>query len=126
MCTIRRMTSLRYGVRGGSSMFNPNRSMVSDSLASRVLGADYVHPRVKLKPADPRHPGPHKNVTHKHPDKVVLEVRRLYEQCNWPTRDIITHLNNKGWDVSMANVTQWIGYISRKHLEPSKNAMTYL
>jgi len=62
----------------------------------------------------------------KHPDEVVLEVRRLKEQCRMSRVDIVKALAALGIQASKDDVDRYVNYATRAHLVPAEGAEPYV
>ena len=101
--------------------------MVSDSFAAAVLGENHA--------ANPRVPRKNNKFDRRFvaiktckmvDDSVVLESRRLFEQCNMTVTEIHKSLTAYGYDIVITTVRSWVEYTSRRLLSPQKNAKSYL
>ena len=59
-------------------------------------------------------------------DKLILEVRRLYEQACLPPTAIHAHITTLGHERSLGWVRQTCQYQNRSHLVPTPGAAPYL
>jgi len=97
-----------------------HRTPLRDSLVTSVLGADYATPRaIKIKQPHPRPPG-------KGSDELILEARRLREQCGMTSSQIRSHLESLGYCVSIDRIGNICNYTTRSHLVPSPGAQPYI
>jgi len=62
----------------------------------------------------------------KHPDGVVLEVRRLSEQAKLSRSKIVAELKTKGIEIDEKDVTRYATYATRGALVPDENAAPYI
>lgn len=62
----------------------------------------------------------------KHPDEVVLEVRRLHEQHGVKKAEIVKMLSSKGVLITERDVYRYINYQTRGVLVPAQSAAPYL
>lgn len=114
------MAALNYNRNRGCGIINTNfGSLVSQSLASKVLGEDYATKRVVKK--SKYHRG-----TQKFPMECVLEARRLYEQVGLPLVEVQRRINGHGYNVTITTIRNWCFYTSFRHDEPAENAAPYL
>ncbi|MEY8688394.1 MAG: hypothetical protein AB9M53_00760 [Leptothrix sp. (in: b-proteobacteria)] len=83
---------------------------IRPSLAAKILASEPVQVRV-----EPKHrqgpPSPY-------PDAVVLEVRRLSEQCRMTYDQITVHMAFLGIAVDKSSLRRWCEYTTRDHLVP--------
>ena len=59
-------------------------------------------------------------------DAIILEIRRLHEQCNMPARAIHASLQHRGINRTYGWVYQTVNYHNRAHLTPAEGAISYL
>lgn len=62
----------------------------------------------------------------KHPDNVVLEIRRLYEQAGLSRVMILELLYSKGIEVAREDIVRYTSYQTRGSLVPSADAAPYI
>lgn len=124
------MKNHRSGAQNkGSTHFK--KIHLSESLVTSVLGADYATPftRKQTRPASafsgpkPRGLGA---TTAKGPDEMVLEVRRLSEQCGMTISSIAKHISSIGYKISESQVRNLLKYTTRCHLTPEPNHGPYM
>lgn len=61
----------------------------------------------------------------KHADAIVLEVRRLHEQCGMGATAVSRHIASFGVDITKADARRYINYQSRALLVPAPDAEPY-
>lgn len=113
-----RMRPRSRGGNGGSYNVSSVLPGISRRLADAVLGDPYAQKKEPPK-ADSRRRG-------KHPDNVVLEIRRLREQQAMMPMDIVNHLAGLGYQVPRVEVIRLLTYATRSHLVPEEGAAPYI
>lgn len=84
-------------------------------------------PRTRRPPRDFSGPKPAgKTSPAKHADAIVLEVRRLHEQCGMGPTAVTRRIASLGIDITKADVNRYIDYQSRALLVPAPDAEPYL
>lgn len=62
----------------------------------------------------------------KHADAIVLEIRRLHEQCGMGATAVARHIASFGVDITKDDARRYIHYQSRALLVPAHDAEPYL
>lgn len=84
-------------------------------------------PRTRRAPREFSGPKPTKKASPaKHTDVVVLEARRLYEQCGMGAAAVARHIASFGVDITEADARRYINYQSRALLVPAPDASPYI
>lgn len=98
---------------------------IRGSLVAAILGPSQATAR-KHKPLAWNGKNPARPGQAKHSDDVILEVRRLKEQCGMMPLAIAEHLLAMGHDVPHKDVVRICSYFVRGHLVPAEGAAPYL
>lgn len=98
---------------------------IRQSLVAAVMGPQYGQPSHRSEPRtfNGKHeakPGSAAN------DRLILEIRRLYEQGGKTPSSIHQHITDLGHHKTRSWVIQTCNYHNRSHLVPAANADSYL
>jgi hypothetical protein len=62
----------------------------------------------------------------RHSDNLVLEIRRLREQCRLPIKQITETVTQLGYSISENQIRNYLNYTTRGYLVPAEGAKSYL
>lgn len=98
---------------------------IRPSLAAALTDVNN-EPRAKRVPREFSGPKPAgKTSPAKHADAIILEVRRLHEQCGMGATAVARHIASFGVDITKADARRYINYQSRALLVPAPDAEPY-
>lgn len=117
-------SSSKPGARGTHSI--QQLMPIRRSLVAAVLGDDLGKPPERRPARDFSGPKPRVYRAGKHPDAVVLEMRRLKEQCQMMPTPIVAHMAALGVTCTREEVMKILSYQTRGHLVPDEGAKPYI
>lgn len=100
--------------------FRQTQIGVRASLIASVLGPEQAtkpQPKKAKKRGSPQTKGD---------DNLILEIRRLYEQCDMKPAEISRHMSTMGHNVSTSRAHQITQYQTRSNLIPTPGAEPYI
>jgi hypothetical protein len=118
-----RRSASNDGVLGSVGRILPVRA----SLVAAVMGADLGRANERREKRQFNGLHPVRDYTKaKHPDNVILEIRRLKEQCQMMPSAIVIHMHQHGHPVTREDVVRILSYATRGYLVPDEGAASYL